>query len=96
MSKFIINVRAVTEAGSNAKTAKKTVTAVRKSFEAVSLKVDPNIQNRNNIKKKLRTVSNDLSKIESKITAIQNFVDSGAAKYQQVDWNIKSMTPENF
>ena len=96
MSKFIINVQAVVAAGSNAKTARKTVTAVKNSFEVVSLKIDSNIQSRNNIRKRIRTVSNDLSKIESKITAIHNFVDNSAGKYQQVDLNVKSMAPKKF
>lgn len=96
MSKIVINVNAIVASGSNAKKAQKTIIAVKNSFESVSLKVDSNIQNRNNIKRRLRTVLNDLSSIESKITAIQNFVESSATEYQQVDLQIKSNVPKSF
>lgn len=96
MSKLIINVYAVTESGSSAEKAAKTVRTVKNSVASLSAKIDPKIQNRKNIRKRFKNVLEDLSTAESKMVKIQNFVDSGAEKYQQVDLSIKSKKPIDF
>ena len=96
MAKVVIDTKAIIASGTDVKSAKKTVIAVKNSFESVSLKVDPDIQNRKNIRKRLHTVSGNLSGIESKIAAIHKFVESSAVQYQQVDSKIRSAVPKRF
>ncbi len=90
MGRTLINVGAVIDATRQINSAKSSVSSVKSSFTQTKNSVDGKIRNRSNIGKRLTTVQNQLSNIDSQIGKIRTMVESGANLYRTTDDRVES------
>lgn len=90
MSRTLINVAAVMDAGSHINSAKASVSSAKSAFTQIRYSIDGKIQNRSDIRNRLSMVQNQLSNIDGQIGKIRSTVQSGAELYRSTDDRVES------
>lgn len=85
MARTKIDVQGVINANGQINSAKRTVNKVREEFDWTSGQISSSILNRSNLRQRIRSVSNSLATVETRMSRIRNMVEHGANSYKNTD-----------
>lgn len=85
MARTKIDVQGVINANGQINSAKRTVNLIRDDLDWTREQISGSILNRNNLRQRLRNVSNSLRNVENRMNRIKVMVENGANSYKNTD-----------